>query len=261
MRNIDSHPPGDFCWIELATNDQPGAKSFYTQLFGWSAEDSPMGPDDFYTMFKIEGRTTGAAYTLRAEQKAQGVPPHWGIYIAVENADAAVAKATELGGKAIGPALDVFDAGRMGMLQDPTGAMFCVWQAKSHVGTQITGADGTLCWADLSTSDQDLASQFYSGMFGWKIEKEDEEPEHRYYHIVNGKEYIGGIPPAAYRDANVPPHWMIYLKVSDCDAATSKAVGLGAKVFMPPRKFDTIGRMSVLADPQGAVFALFAPSK
>jgi uncharacterized protein len=261
MPNIDSHRPGDFCWIELATSDQSGAKNFYTRLLGWAADDSPMGPDEFYTMFKIDGRTAGAAYTLRAEQKAQGVPPHWGLYIAVESADAAVAKAAELGGTALGPAFDVMDVGRMGVIQDPTGATFCVWQAKQHIGTQIAGVDGTLCWADLSTSNQDAASEFYSGLFGWTIEKEDEEPEHRYYHIKNGEEYIGGIPPAAYRDAKMPPHWMIYLKVTECDAATTRAVELGAKVFMPPRKVDTAGRMSVVADPQGAVFALFAPTK
>ena len=81
MANIDKHPAGSFCWVELATTDQNAAKTFYTSLFGWAVEDSPMGPDDFYSMFKLSGRNTGAAYTMRKEQRAQGVPPNWMLYI------------------------------------------------------------------------------------------------------------------------------------------------------------------------------------
>ena len=52
MTNIDKHPAGSFCWIELHTTDQTAAKSFYGSLFGWEAHDNPMGPNDFYTEFK-----------------------------------------------------------------------------------------------------------------------------------------------------------------------------------------------------------------
>ena len=89
MANIAKHPAGSFCWIELSTNDQNAAKNFYTSLFGWGVVDSPMGPDDFYSMFKLDGQDTGAACTLRKEQLEQGVPPHWMLYIAVDNADEA----------------------------------------------------------------------------------------------------------------------------------------------------------------------------
>src|SRR5205807_8759663 len=113
MANIDKHPPGSFCWFELATIDQNAAKNFYTSLFGWAVNDSPMGPDDFYSMFKLQGRDTGAAYTMRKEQRAQGVPPHWMLYISVANADQAVSQAAQLGGTVLAPAFDVRDVGRM----------------------------------------------------------------------------------------------------------------------------------------------------
>jgi len=93
MANVDKHPVGSFCWFELATTDQAGAKKFYTALLGWDVNDSPIGPDDFYSMFKLSGRDAGAAYTMRKEQRAQGVPPHWMVYVAVANADDAVSKA------------------------------------------------------------------------------------------------------------------------------------------------------------------------
>jgi uncharacterized protein len=261
MPNIEKHAPGTFCWIELATNDQNAAKTFYGKLFGWSFNDAPMGPNDFYTMFNIGGRNVGAAYTLRPDQRSQGVPPHWMIYVATESADACAAKAAQLGGKVIAPAFDVYDVGRMTVLQDPTGAHFCAWQAKSHSGLGITGEEGTFCWGDLSTPNRARAAEFYSGLFGWQIMKEDEEDSHNYWHLKNGEEFIGGMPPEQFRDPNSPPSWLSYILVNDCDASAAKAKELGAKLFMPPSTFEDVGRMAVMADPQGAVFAIFQPMR
>ena len=181
----------------MATTDQNAAKTFYQTLFGWQTNDMPMGPDDFYTMFRLEGRNAAAAYTLRPEQRSRGVPPHWRLYMSVESADAAAQRAAELGGQVLIPAFDVFDAGRMAVLQDPAGAVLSVWQPKTHTGIGIGSVDGTLCWADLDTPDRDRAGTFYSALFGWELGKEDEEPAHAYWHIKNGEEWIGGMTPAS----------------------------------------------------------------
>jgi predicted enzyme related to lactoylglutathione lyase len=260
MANIEKHAPGSFCWFELATTDQNAAKKFYTSLFGWSVDDSPMGPDDFYSMFKLDGRETGAAYTMRKEQRAQGVPPHWMLYIAVADADQAVSKTAQLGGTVLAPAFDVMDIGRMAVIQDPTGAIFSVWQAKQHQGVTIGGVDNTVCWADLSTPDPERASQFYSGLFGWEMMKDPKDPS-GYLHIKNGGDFIGGIPPAEHRNPNAPPHWLLYFQVADVKAATQKVTRLGGKVLMPPRKMENVGTWSIVADPQGAVFSLFKSAR
>jgi predicted enzyme related to lactoylglutathione lyase len=259
MPHIDHHTPGSFCWFELATSDQLAAKKFYQSLFGWDVHDSPMGPTEVYTTFKLDGRGVAAAYTLRKEQQAQGVPPNWMIYVAVTNADAAAKHAAELGGKVLAPPFDVMDLGRMSVIQDPTGAVFSVWQAKTHAGTGITGGNGVVCWADLDTPDQAHAAKFYGALFGWKATggKAMNPPKPGdYYHIVNGADFIGGIPGPAHRDPHVPPHWMIYVEVADCQAATAKAKSLGARAYVEPMKIGEEGWVSVLADPQGAVFAL-----
>jgi|SRR5579864_1091439 len=257
MKKIDKHAPGSFCWIELGTSDQNAAKNFYMPLFGWEADDRPMGPSEFYTMFKLQGREVGAAYTLTKEMK--GVPPHWMVYIAVENADASAKRAEQLGGKICKGAFDVFDVGRMAVLQDPAGAMFCVWQAKTHSGIEIAGVDGTMCWADLNTPDREKAEKFYSGVFGWKIMKEDEEPAHAYYHIKNGEEFIGGMPPPMPMSKKIPPHWLVYFLTHECDKYATKAKELGAKFLMEPITMEDVGRFGVLSDPQGAAFAIFQP--
>ena len=257
MPHIQKHPPGNFCWVELVTTDQPAAEAFYAKIFGWSANNISVGPDGVYTIFRLEGRDAAAACTLRPDQLQHGVPPHWGLYIAVENTDAYAARASELGGKVLAGPFDAGDAGRMAILQDPTGATFCVWQPNRNPGTGITALHGTLCWADLSTPDQARAGEFYSGLFGWHIMKEDEDPAHNYWHIKNGEEFIGGIPPASHHRFGTPAHWLAYFNVSDCDATADEARQLGARIYMPPTDFEDVGRISVMADPQGATFATF----
>jgi hypothetical protein len=222
MPNIDLHKPGSFCWIELSTTDQNAAKKFYGSLFGWTANDMPMGPDSFYTFFQLAGRDTGAAATLRPDQSAAGVPPHWMIYIQVENADATADRAAKAGGKLLAPPFDVMDAGRMAVIQDPTGATFCIWQAKNSKGIQLAGEPGTLCWADLNSPEPERARQFYGDLFGWKFtEDTHSDPPSGYMHIQNGEDFIGGMPPVRSGNVHViPAHWLSYFLVTECDGMT-----------------------------------------
>ena len=256
MTHVDKHPAGSFCWIELATTDQKAAKDFYSSLFGWSPQDSPIGPNEVYTIFKLEGRDAAAGYTLREDQRAHGVPPNWMIYITVDSADQAAAKAKQLGATMVMPPFDVMDLGRMAVIQDPTGAHFCVWQAAKNTGIGIAGVSGSLCWADLSTPDPKHAGDFYSPLFGWQI-MVDEKDKSGYLHIKNGEHFIRGIPPAAHRPPGVPPHWLAYFWVDDVDASAAKAKQMGANLCVLPMTIENVGRMAVIADPQGAVFAIF----
>ena len=243
--------------MELGTTDQNGAKNFYSSLFGWTPNDMPMGPDSFYTIFRLQDRDCAAGYTLTAQE--QGLPPHWNLYIAVENADAAARKAESLGAKVIAEPFDVFDAGRMAVLQDPTGAFFIVWQPKKNAGIGIKDEPGAFCWADLSTSDPERAKTFYSALFGWVISLGEKDTS-GYLHIKNGDHFIGGIPPAHVRNPNAPPHWMVYWYVADVDASAAKAQSLGATFYVPPMSVEGVGRMAIMADPQGAVSAIFKES-
>ena len=260
MPHIDQHKPGSFCWIELATTDQNAAKTFYGSLFSWAAKDEPMGPGSFYTMFKLGNDDTGAAYTLRPDQHALRVPPHWMLYIMVENADAMAVRIAKAGGTIIMAPFDVMDAGRMAVIRDPTGAHFCIWQPNKSTGIQIAGEHGTLCWADLNSPDPERACQFYKDVFGWNfIQDTHSDPPSGYMQIQNGDEFIGGIPPCSPQTAKIPGFWLPYFLVSECDATTSKAKEIGGKSCMEPMTLENVGRMSVLADPQGGAFAIFQP--
>src|SRR5260370_31276185 len=108
MPNIEKHAPGAFCWAELATTNQNAAIDFYSKIFGWSVHNMPMGPDDFYTIFQLEGRDAAAGCTLRPDQLSRRCPPHWNLYISVSSSDASAAPATELRRTLLPPPLDLF---------------------------------------------------------------------------------------------------------------------------------------------------------
>jgi predicted enzyme related to lactoylglutathione lyase len=183
------------------------------------------------------------------------IPPHWNLYVSVQSADAAATRAEDLGGKTLAGPFDVDTHGRMAVLRDPTGAVFSIWEPKNHSGIGIQGQNGSFCWADLMTPEPQTAAKFYSGLFAWTLTPGDSD----YLHIKNGEAFIGGIPPAHKLNPHAPPHWLIYIQVDDCDLSTARAKELGANLFAGPMTIENVGRLTVLADPQGAVFSLFQP--
>jgi len=257
MPKVDKHAPGAFCWVELGTTDQANAKNFYASIFGWTVADMPMGPHEYYTLFKLNGGDAAAAYTMQPAERAN-VPPHWNLYIAVENTDECAKHAGELGGKVVAPPFDVGTFGRMAVIQDPTGGAFCIWQAKDTVGTTVAGESGTVCWADLSTPDPAAAKPFYEALFGWKIGPAEKYPPD-YWVIRNGEQLIGGIPPTAFRQPGAPPHWMLFFLASNVDGVAAKTTALGGAVHLAPMSMGST-RLAVLADPQGAGFSVINPS-
>src|SRR6478672_4209181 len=126
MQETPDYAPGTFCWVELATSDSEAGKKFYTELFGWTFVDNPIGPGMVYTMFKQDGKDVGALYQLTPEMNEAHIPPNWLSYVSVTNADQSSQRAKSLGGKLMKEPFDVFTVGRMSVVQDPTGAVFAL---------------------------------------------------------------------------------------------------------------------------------------
>jgi uncharacterized protein len=264
MADYTTHAPGTFCWPELSTTDRKAGVAFYRSLFGWDVNDSPVGPgpDDVYSMFQIRGKSIGAAAGQQPEERKHGVPAHWNSYISVASADDAQRKAESLGGKTLAPAFDVMDVGRMAVLQDPTGAVFQVWEPKKHIGAQVLREPGALTWTELATTDTDGAKKFYTSLFGWK-EKTSDGAGMTYTEFS-----VGDSPQAGMMAMNdqmkamkVPSNWTPYFQVADVDATANKAKELGGTLFVPPMDIPNTGRFSMISDPQGAVFAIYKPLK
>jgi predicted enzyme related to lactoylglutathione lyase len=244
MPHVSSPVPGSFCWIELGTSDDAAAREFYTKLFGWSVVEEDMGEQGKYYRFQKDGRDAAA---MHRETRR---PPFWMTYIAVADADASASRCKELGGQIHHGPFDVMDLGRMAVAADPQGAMFCMWQAKSSPGLGIRDESNTLSWNELQARDLDAAKKFYPALFGWRVK---ESPD--YTEWYRGDEALGGML-ASHAPPEVPSFWMPYFAVDDCDASVAQVQSLGGAVYAPPMDIETVGRFAVVADPQGATFAV-----
>jgi len=255
MQETPDYKPGTFCWVELGTTDGTAAKNFYTQLFGWGYDDHPMGPDGVYTMLKLDDKEVGALYEQNPQMKAQGIPPHWLSYISVDNVDDSAEKAKAEGATLLQPPFDVMTVGRMAVVQDPTGAVFALWQAREHKGAGIYNAPNSFCWNELGTRDTEKAGEFYSNVFAWSKQALPASPvEYTIFH--NGDRIAGGMYKITPEMGPMPPHWLVYFAVEDCDAKTEQAKELGGRVMRAPEDIPEVGRFSILTDPQGAAFAI-----
>jgi uncharacterized protein len=121
--------PGSLSWNELATRQPDDAKQFYPAVFDWNVEDTPMGPVT-YTLWKV-GDQMVAGMVPMGDSFPADVPPHWAVYFAVEDADAAGEKATSLGGSVAVPPTEIPNMGRFAVLSDPQGTAFSVFQSTS----------------------------------------------------------------------------------------------------------------------------------
>ena len=255
MQETPDYAPGTFCWVELGTTDAEAAKKFYSELFGWTIEDRPVGPDMIYTILNLDGKNAGALYPLDKEKQAQGIPSNWLSYASVANADETAAKAKELGATIMAGPFDVMTVGRMAVVQDPTGAVFALWQAKDHKGAGVVNVANSFCWNELMTTDTAKDGDFYTGLFGWGKDTQNFGPL-EYTMFSNGGRPAGGMLQITPAMGPIPPNWLVYFAVDDCDAKTQKAKELGGSVMKPPDDIPNIGRFSILTDPQGAAFAL-----
>ena len=151
--------------------------------------------------------------------------------------DAAVAKAKSLGATVLAPPFDVMDAGRMAVLQDPTGAVFQVWQAKKHIGAMILSEPGALCWTELTTTDTKAAEKFYTQLFGWVPKHSPPESPMEYTEFsVDGVPSIGMMAKPPQMPASVPSNWMPYFQVSDIVASVAKAKAEGGRLIVGPQE-------------------------
>ena len=123
--------PGTWSWSELLTTDLEASKAFYGAVFGWTANAQGAGPMGEYTEWQVGGRSV-AGMMQKPPMLPAEVPPFWAVYFAVADADAAVARITELGGSVMLPPTDI-EPGRFAAVADPFGAAFNVIALKPEL--------------------------------------------------------------------------------------------------------------------------------
>jgi predicted enzyme related to lactoylglutathione lyase len=250
MPEFTSYDAGTPSWVDHASKDIDASNSFYGALFGWEADDQGADMGN-YTLMRKAGKTVAGNMPAMGE----GQPSVWVTYISVEDADATVELAKNAGAMVFVEPMDVSDIGRMAVFADPAGAAIGVWQPKTFTGAELANESGAFAWNELNTRDLASSKAFYTKVFGWEPNDMD----------MGGMTYtewkLGDKPVAGMQSmpdmvpAEVPSHWLVYFAVDDTDATVAKATGLGASALVPPTDIPP-GRFAVLADPEGAAFAV-----
>jgi uncharacterized protein len=203
-----------------------------------------------YTNFTLNGKLVcGAAPTMSPDQH-----PAWSTYICVSDADATARAVRENGGQVAFAPMDVAELGRMAICADPTGAYFGIWQPGQHKGAQLVNEAGSLVWNELDTRDMDAAKAFYTKVFPWTAKTSGEGADAYTEWQLAGRSIAGGMQMGEQFPADVPPNWLTYFAVADSDATVAKVKELGGALLRPEMDTDQ-GRIAILADPHGAVFA------
>jgi uncharacterized protein len=245
--------PGSPSWVDLGTADLEAAKRFYTRLFGWTVETSG---DDFggYTTFLLNGLPVAGAGPLYGE----GQPTAWSTYFATDDADATADRVEMAGGKVLVAPFDVMDQGRMAAFLDPAGAPFSVWQPGTMRGAELFDVPGSLTWNELNTRDIEGSKAFYSSVFGWAW-RDSSMGGLPYVVWENHGTTVCGMQPMLGDEwpIDMPPHWMVYLAVHDCDISATDTLALGGRVLQPPTNLP-IGRYAVIEDGQGGIFSILS---
>ncbi len=272
MSERDGYIHGVPCWIDTSQPDPDAALPFYGGLFGWEFEDvMPDGSEGSYFIGRIRGGDVAAIGPV-----PEGAPPMamWNTFVWVDNVDETAATARAAGGGVISEPFDVMASGRMAVLSDPEGAVFCVWEAKEHKGATVVNEHGALNFNGLATRNPDGAEAFYGALFGWRIlpllsgvmwtlpgygdHLEATNPGLRQQMVEMGApdgfiDVVAAVEPIADNDAASPAHWSVTFGVDDVDVAVTTAKELGGDVVAGP--FDAPWtRMAVIKDPQGATF-------
>ncbi|MFD0277287.1 VOC family protein [Kitasatospora sp. NPDC127111] len=244
------------CWVDLMAKDQQAALDFYRDLLGWSGRP---GPAEFggYAVCELNGRAVAGIGPAMAPEGVPEPPTVWTSYLASTDADATQDAIVAAGGTLLVPVLAVGDLGRMLIAADPQGAVFGVWQPGEFFGAQVLNETGALTWNELHTTDVPAATAFYGAAFG--IEIEPRKGTDSYWELRVGGRAVGGVTLLANDPPGTPAHWLTYFAVDDLESTLDALVKAGGSVLAPPVVVGT-GRMSVVADPQGAPFAMIKPT-
>ena len=275
----ETYPAGVPCWVDTDQPDVEAAKEFYGALFEWEFDErTPDGTDERYFVAQIRGLDVAGVGT---KMDGDTTPTVWNTYIAVDSADSTAAKVKEAGGTVLMDPFDVGDAGRMAVVADRSGAVFCVWEARETPGAALVNEPNSWSFNELNTRDPEQARSFYGDVFGWEASKPEdgEEDGMVFWRRPGYGEFLDAINPGTLAQAEemgapegfpdavgwlmtitddrfppeTPPHWSTSFAIASADATAKRAAELGGTVLVEPMDAPWV-RFTVVRDPQGAIF-------
>lgn len=258
---------GNPCWYELGTSDTDRARAFYAGLLGWQVQDA--GMEGFtYLLAQSDGDMVAGMMGLDAQ--AGSPPPHWLVYVAVDDCDRTAADIAAAGGRVVRGPEDIPGTGRFAVAADPQGAHFGILQpdtsrmsaadiAKADAGQgafdQRKAGHGN--WHELMSPDPAAGFAFYAALFGWTKGEAMDMGEMGTYQLFRHKGAdIGGMMGLG---ASPVPHWLPYFGVNGIDDAVRRVTDTGGAIQYGPMEVPGGAFVIGATDPQGAWFALVGP--
>lgn len=245
---------GKVIFVELVTPDLPAAERFYASLLGWTFRDTQVNGTRYAEASKDGNPVAGL---IQKDMPAGGRrQPTWLSFIAVRDVDAAKATAMRNGAKVLLEPRNVPNRGREAVFADPQGAVFAVLASTRADPPDVLAERGEWIWSSLFTPDPDKVAAFYQTLFDYEV---FDLPS-----SVNNQHVMLASDDFARASANTLPlsqppahaHWLNYVRVDDAVKMSANVVALGGRVLVEPHTDRQGGRVSIVADPQGAPFGL-----
>jgi uncharacterized protein len=247
-------PAGAPCWADLSTSDVEGARRFYSELFGWEAQE-PSPEFGGYFMFTRDGVPVAGGMGPMGDMPGRNL---WQIYLATDDIESTLKTAAAEGAQIVSPAMAVADLGSQAIIDDPTGAHLGIWQPGQFPGFTVLSEPGTPSWFELHTRDHATAVAFYRTAFSWTTNVVGDDDSFRYTTMADpdgGGDLAGVMDAKGFLPEGVPSHWSVYWEVADVTASCAQVSALGGSITAGPD--DTpYGVLATCLDPAGAQFKL-----
>jgi uncharacterized protein len=241
-------------WAELLTTDPAAAKKFYAATLGWTYQPFDGASMPYDMVHRPDGEAIGGITSI---PPGMNYPPHWEMYVAVDNIDDSIAKAQRLGGTSLSGVIDVPGTGRLSTMLDPQGGIFAIIQpAPRAQSPEVEAAAGDVAWRELYTTDVNAAKQFYADLFGWKETGAFDMGPMGTYYIFGRAFNLGGMMNKTPDMAQLPTAWGLYFRVANAEGAAAKVTANGGRVLNGPMEVPGGDRIVNCLDPQGASFSM-----
>ncbi|MEN0063469.1 MAG: VOC family protein [Myxococcota bacterium] len=238
-----------FCWHGIVSPSPERAVAFYPEVLGWSVQPVPMGSAEVQTF------VTGEVGRAHLASPAQGEAPSWNHYLRVDDVDARTKVAEANGGRVQVPPTDIA-VGRFSVVTSPSGAAFHLFhEAREAESENAPGGPGAVHWVELWSRDLDADVTWLSASFGFEA-KSMNMPNGPYILLEHNGVMRGG----AMATEDTPAHWLAWVHVPNVDEAFARATNHGGTALTEPFDVPTVGRMAVIADPDGARFGIITPT-
>ena len=257
MTTRTTAPAGAPCWADLWTSDVDAARRFYAGLFGWEAGEPSPEHGGYFMFFRHGVPVAGAMGPIGESPADDG----WKVYLATDDIGRTMKEAEARHGQVVVPPTAVDDLGSQAVLLDSTGAVIGAWQPGTFPGFTTLAEAGAPSWFELFTRGHRTSVDFYSAVFGWRLETVGDTDEFR-YSVVEGPaghgELAGVMDASGFLEPGAADHWSIYWHTDDMEESLAKVTSLGGVVVTGAQ--DTpYGILAVVSDPAGAVFKLRTP--